>query len=85
LDGETVILLVGGTDGASIIPAAFEILLVRWPRLCFKMVLMVEELWYVERAAGIGAGYTHSVFMKNSMQFLRLEDGWRIAWGLQMI
>jgi hypothetical protein len=31
LDGETVILLVRGIDGASILPAAFEILLVRWP------------------------------------------------------
>jgi hypothetical protein len=54
LDGETVVILVRGMDGTSILPIAFETLLVRWPRLCFKTLLMVQDSWFLGSTACIG-------------------------------
>ena len=53
LDDETVVLLVRGIDGASILPLALGTLPVRWPQLCFRMALMVEDSWVLGRAADL--------------------------------
>jgi hypothetical protein len=48
---ERLIIFLRGIDGGSILPIAFEILVVRWPRICFRIAFMVPERWYVARGS----------------------------------
>jgi hypothetical protein len=68
LDGQMVMLLIRGIDGASILPMAFETLLrlIRWPKLHFEIVFMVTEAW-VSRSSRLGC---------------RLLVGWEILWNV---
>jgi hypothetical protein len=84
LVGETVILLARGVDRASVLPAEFAQLRMRYPRLYFYIFVMVKESWYGKRRRLWG--WVHAqCFDWNCYTVFEVRRPMENCLGLQMI